>query len=123
MSMTVAALSETAAGERRVAITPEMAKKWRARGVRVLLQHDAGRAAGFPDAAYADVEFADAAAVLAQADLLACVLPPDDAALAQLRPGSVVVGQLRPHGAAARIAELAKGKLTEIGRASCRERV
>ena len=63
MSMTVAALSETAAGERRVAITPEMAKKWRARGVRILLQHDAGRAAGFPDAAYADVEFADAAAV------------------------------------------------------------
>jgi NAD(P) transhydrogenase subunit alpha len=112
MSMTVAALCETAAGERRVAITPEMAKKWRARGVRVLLQHDAGRAAGFPDAVYADVEFADAAAVLAQADLLTCVLPPDDAALAQLRPGSVVVGQLRPHGASARIAQLVNARLT-----------
>ena len=87
MSMTVAALCETAAGDRRVALTPEMAKKWRARGVRVLLQHDAGRAAGCPDAAYADVEFADAAAVLAQADLLLCVLPPDDAVLAQL-PGA-----------------------------------
>ena len=49
MPITVAALRETAAGERRVAITPEMAKKLRGKGLRVLLEHDAGRAAGFPD--------------------------------------------------------------------------
>ena len=70
MPITVAALRETAAGERRVAISPEMAKKMRARGLRVLLEHDAGRAAGFPDGSYVDVEFADAAGVLGQADLL-----------------------------------------------------
>ncbi len=83
MPITIAALRETAAGERRVAITPEMAKKLRGKGLRVLLEHDAGRAAGFPDAAYAEVEFADAAGVLAQADLLACVLPPEDAVFAR----------------------------------------
>lgn len=112
MSITVVALRETAAGERRVAITPEMAKKLRAKGLRVLLEHDAGSAAGFPDNLYVDVEFADSAAALAQADLLACVLPPPDDALARLREGAVVVGQLRPYGAPERVAVLTAHKLT-----------
>jgi H+-translocating NAD(P) transhydrogenase subunit alpha len=112
MSITVSALRETAAGERRVAITPEVAKKLRGKGLRVLLERDAGAAAGFPDASYADVEFADADQVIAQADLLACVLPPDDAVYARLREGSVIVGQLRPHGATARSQALAQHKLT-----------
>lgn len=112
MSITVSALRETAAGERRVAITPEVAKKLRGKGLRVLLEHGAGSAAGFPDASYAEVEFASAADVLAQADLLTCVLPPEDAALAHLHEGAIVLGQLRPHGAASRIAALAQKKLT-----------
>jgi len=37
MAFTVAALRETAAGERRVAITPETARKWQAAGGSVLL--------------------------------------------------------------------------------------
>jgi NAD(P) transhydrogenase subunit alpha len=112
MPITIAALRETAAGERRVAITPEMAKKLRGKGLRVLLEHDAGRAAGFPDSSYAEAEFADAASVLAQADLLACVLPPDDAVFAQLHEGAMVVGQLRPYGAAGRVAAITARKLT-----------
>jgi NAD(P) transhydrogenase subunit alpha len=112
MPITVAALLETAAGERRVAITPEVAKKLQAKGLRVLLERGAGAAAGFPDGAYAGVDFATAAEVLAQADLLACVLPPDDAVFAQMRPGSVVVGQLRPYGASARLAQLGQHRLT-----------
>jgi NAD(P) transhydrogenase subunit alpha len=112
MPITVAALRETAAGERRVAITPEVAKKLRSKGLRVLLEHDAGAAAGFPDASYADTEFADAATVRAQADLLACVLPPDDAVWGQLREGAIVVGQLRPYGAASRIAAMGARRLT-----------
>lgn len=112
MPITVAALRETAAAERRVAITPEMAKKLQAKGLRVVLERDAGRTAGFPDSAYAEVEFLDRAQVLAQADLLTCVQPPDDAALAQLREGSVLVGQLRPYGAAERVAAMAVHKLS-----------
>ncbi|MBD8878948.1 NAD(P) transhydrogenase subunit alpha [Rhodanobacter sp. 7MK24] len=112
MPITVAALRETAAGERRVAITPEMAKKLRGKGLRVLLERGAGAAAGFPDTVYADADFASAGEVLAQADLLACVLPPEDAVFAQLREGALVVGQLRPYGAPSRIAALAAHKLT-----------
>lgn len=111
MPVTIAALRETAAGERRVAITPEMAKKLRGKGLRVLLEHDAGRAAGFPDNAYAEAEFADAASVLAQTDVLACVLPPQDSVFAGMREDSVVVGQLRPYGAVQRIAALGARKL------------
>ncbi|QAU23046.1 NAD(P) transhydrogenase subunit alpha [Dyella sp. M7H15-1] len=112
MSIIVSALRETATGERRVAITPEVAKKLRGKGLRVLLERDAGAAAGFPDTSYADVEFADAAKVTSQADLLACVLPPDDGVLTCLREGSVIVGQLRPYAAATRMAMLAQHTLT-----------
>ncbi|MEO7073367.1 MAG: NAD(P) transhydrogenase subunit alpha [Rhodanobacter sp.] len=112
MPITVAALRETAPGERRVAITPEMARKLRAKGLQVMLELDAGKAAGFPDAAYAEVAFADAAAVLAQADVLACVQPPSDAALGALHEGAVVVGQMHPHDATARLDALAAHKLT-----------
>lgn len=111
MPITVAALRETAAGERRVAITPEVAKKLRGKGLRVLLERGAGDAAGFPDSTYADVDFADAAGVLAQADLLTCVLPPDDSVWPQLREGVIVVGQLRPYGAAVRIVAMGKRRL------------
>src|ERR1700761_231283 len=112
MPITVAALRETAAGERRVAITPEVAKKLRGKDVRVLLERGAGAAAGFPDSTYAEVEFADADSVLAQADIFTCVLPPEDNTWARLREGAVVVGQLRPYGAAARIVAMGKQRLT-----------
>ncbi|HET6431079.1 NAD(P) transhydrogenase subunit alpha [Dyella sp.] len=107
MPITVAALRETAAGERRVAITPEMAKKMHARGWRVMLERDAGASAGFPDGVYADATFGSAAEVCAQADVLACVLPPQDAVFGQLRERATVVGQLRPYGADARLAAMA----------------
>lgn len=111
MSITVSALRETAAGERRVAITPEVAKKLRGKGLRVLLEQHAGLAAGFPDASYSDVEFAAAHDVLAQADLLVSVSPPDDEVLGKLREGTLVVGQLRPYGASSRLDVLARRKL------------
>lgn len=112
MPITVAALRETADGERRVAITPEVAKKLRGKDVRVLLERGAGAAAGFPDDTYADVDFADADSVLAQADVFACVLPPDDSVWPRLREGTVVVGQLRPYGAAARQSAMSARRLT-----------
>ncbi|MBS0432673.1 MAG: NAD(P) transhydrogenase subunit alpha [Proteobacteria bacterium] len=112
MPTTVACLRETAAGERRVAITPETAKKYKARGLQVLLESGAGRSAGFLDGAYADARCADAGEVVAQADILLCVQPPDDARIAAMRAGTVLVGQLRPHGAVDRIAAYANRGLT-----------
>ncbi|HWG11335.1 MAG TPA: NAD(P) transhydrogenase subunit alpha [Rhodanobacteraceae bacterium] len=112
MPTTVACLRETAAGERRVAITPETAKKYKARGLRVLLESGAGRSAGFLDNSYADAQCVDAGEAVAQADILLCVQPPDDARIAAMKSGGVLVGQLRPHGAGERIAGYASRGLT-----------
>ncbi|MEO6968746.1 MAG: NAD(P) transhydrogenase subunit alpha [Rhodanobacteraceae bacterium] len=111
MPITIAALRETADGERRVAITPETAKKYAARGLRIVLERDAGASAGFPDTAYADVEFACAEALAAQADILLCVQSPDASRIAAMKQAAVLIGQLRPHGEPERLAQYAQRKL------------
>ena len=103
--ITVAVASETAAGERRVAITPEACKKLVALGAQVRVQRGAGLPAGFTDDAYAaaGAQFAgDAASTLGGADLVLCVQPPPAATLMQLKPGAALVGMLAPQADAAR---------------------
>jgi NAD(P) transhydrogenase subunit alpha len=95
-----------------VAITPETAKKYAARGVRVLLEHGAGDSAGFPDAAYADVEFGEADAVAGQADVLLCVQPPSNDRVSAMKEGAALIGQLHPHDASGRLVTYAQGKLS-----------
>ena len=68
--MRIAVLKEQAAGERRVAATPETVRKFVALGATVAVEAGAGDAAGHADAAYADAgaTIADRAATLAEAD-------------------------------------------------------
>jgi NAD(P) transhydrogenase subunit alpha len=113
MAACIVCIRETSPGERRVALTPETAKKFAGLGARVLLERGAGAAACFPDAAYAGVEFTDDAdAALAQADVLVCVQPPANEKLSKLRPGTLVVGLLAPHADPARVQAFVDGRLT-----------
>src|SRR6478736_4052699 len=112
MAVTVAFVAETAAGERRAAITPETCKKLLARGARVLLEPGAGAVAGFPDAQYADAAFAARAEVLAQADVLLCVQPPPAADIAAMHRGALLLGLLAPHADPGRIPSFAAAGLT-----------
>ena len=112
MPITIAALRETAANERRVAITPETAKKYKARGLRVLLERGAGEPAGFRDEAYVDAQCVDANEALAQADILLCVQPPEDTRAASMKSGVLLVGQLRPHGANERLSQYAQRQIS-----------
>jgi NAD(P) transhydrogenase subunit alpha len=91
---------ETAAGEARVAVTPETAKKLKAQGHAVRVQFGAGMAASAPDAAYAAVgaEVVDAATAYGS-ELVLKVRPPSLDELALMRPGSVLVGMLNPYDA------------------------
>jgi NAD(P) transhydrogenase subunit alpha len=115
MPGTVVAVRESEAGERRVALTPEIAKKLRAAGVSLLLQRDAGASAYFPDGGYADVEFADSAdAALARADVLLKVQPPSIDEIGRLREGSVVIGLLQPHADDARVRALQQRRITSF---------
>ncbi|MEW6704473.1 MAG: Re/Si-specific NAD(P)(+) transhydrogenase subunit alpha [Pseudomonadota bacterium] len=91
---------ETAAGETRVAVTPETAKKLKAQGHALRLQSGAGVAASAPDAAYqaVGVEVTDAAGALG-CDLVLKVRPPQAAELGLMKAGAAVVGMLNPFDA------------------------
>ena len=97
MAVGIRVLRDTAAGERRVAATPETVKKLVAAGAMVEVEQGAGAAAGFVDDAYVA-----AGAKIAgesgrdEADLVLCVQPPQAASLTQLKSGAVLVGMLHP---------------------------
>lgn len=96
-SRTLGVLKETFPGETRVALTPEVAKKF-AKDAKVLIERGAGDSASFPDAEYAaaGAELVDRAAVLAAADVLLTVRPPAPVDVARLKRGASVVGLLDP---------------------------
>ena len=105
MAVTIAAARERAAGERRVALTPETCRKFVAAGAQVRVERGLGDAAGFPDADYevAGAAFAaDAEAAFAGADIVLCVQAPAPALLQSLREGAVLVGMLQPDADPAR---------------------
>lgn len=88
---------ETAAGETRVAVTPETAKKYVAQGHVVCVQSGAGVAASATDAAYeaAGARIVDRAAALG-AGLVLKVQRPSADELALMKPGTALVGMLNP---------------------------
>ncbi len=88
---------ETAAGETRVAMTPETAKKLKAQGHTIKVQSGAGVAASVTDAAYvaAGAEITDRAGALG-AELVLKVRPPDADELTAMKSGAALVGMLNP---------------------------
>ena len=109
MAVTIGVARETAAGERRVALTPETCRKLVAAGASVRVERGLGRHAHFPDDAYAEAGAQlvdDAGTALGEADLVLCVQPPPVAAIERLREGAVLVGMLHPQADPARAAAL-----------------
>jgi NAD(P) transhydrogenase subunit alpha len=91
-------LRETEAGERRVAATPETAKKYIALGAEVAVEEGAGLSASIADEDYrgAGATVAPRDAVLRDADALLGVQGPDPASLKGAKPGALVVAALDP---------------------------
>ena len=98
--MLIGVPAETAAGETRVAVTPETAKKIIAQGHAVAVQSGAGVAASVTDAAYeaVGVQITDAAGALG-AELVLKVRAPSAAELKHMKSGSALVGMLNPFDA------------------------
>src|SRR5438270_7159597 len=88
---------ETAAGETRVALTPETAKKLKAQGHVLHVESGAGVAASAPDAAYSAVgaDIVDGAAAFG-ADLVLKVRSPSTDELPRMKRGAALVGMLNP---------------------------
>jgi NAD(P) transhydrogenase subunit alpha len=88
---------ETAAGETRVSVTPETAKKLKAQGHTLRIESGAGLAASVTDAAYeaAGAEITDRAGAFG-APLVLKVRAPDAQELALMASGAALVGMLNP---------------------------
>ena len=88
---------ETAAGETRVAVTPETAKKLKAQGHAIRVQSGAGVSASVTDAAYQAVgaEITDKAGAFG-AELVLKVRSPSADELPLMKNGTALVGMLNP---------------------------
>ena len=92
--MRVGVPRETAAGERRVALVPELVTKLSSSGIDVVVEPGAGEAASFTDDAFreAGAELGDPWA----AEVVAKVRKPSDEELGRLKSGQVLIGFLQP---------------------------
>lgn len=115
--MKIIALKETAANERRVSITPEVAKKLTDLGHQIIIETDAGKEAGFTNEAYeqAGATLAkDMKKSLSEADVVTHVSPPAGEELKSTKEGAILISLLKPHGNSALLKELAQAKLTSL---------
>ncbi len=117
--MKVAVVKETFPGEERVALIPAGVAVLKKAGCQVLLERNAGTAAGFSDAAYAEkgAQIVESRAELGEADVLLqlrCGGANGDGLdfdLQHLRPGQTVIGMCDPLGHPAAIQRLAESQI------------
>jgi proton-translocating NAD(P)+ transhydrogenase subunit alpha len=94
--MRIGVTKETAPGERRVALVPEVVSRLTGSGFVVLVEKGAGTAASFPDSAYAEAGASVVDDVLGQAEGIVKVRKPTADEAAKLRQGDVLIGFLEP---------------------------
>ena len=96
--MNIGVPRETAPGERRVALVPEVAGRVVRGGFTVLVERGAGSQAGFADEQYleAGARLVDTDELYAETDALVKVTKPSPAETSRLRDGVVLVAFLEP---------------------------
>jgi H+-translocating NAD(P) transhydrogenase subunit alpha len=96
--MRIGVPTETAAGEHRVALVPEVVGKLKARGLDVVVQSGAGADALLPDSAFADAgaQLTGDAAEIWGCEVVVKIAPPDPQEVRGLGSGSILVGFLAP---------------------------
>jgi H+-translocating NAD(P) transhydrogenase subunit alpha len=97
-AMRIGVPKETAAGEHRVALVPEVVSKLKAKGLDVVVQGDAGADAMLTDAAFiaAGAQIAGDAGEVWHSDVVVTIAPPDPQAIRGLGAGSILIGFLAP---------------------------
>lgn len=96
--MRIGVPTETAEGELRVALVPEVAGKLSRAGHEVIVQAGAGAGAMIPDSAYAEAgaTIAPDRATIDAADVVVAVAPPSIEQVSALKRDSVLIGFLAP---------------------------
>lgn len=106
---------ESRAGERRVAITPDVIGRLKQNGLDVTIESGAGTSAGFGDELYrtAGATISPTAA-FAEGDVVASVVPITIEQFGQLRPGTITISFLPIHSATESIAASVAAKATSF---------
>jgi NAD(P) transhydrogenase subunit alpha len=96
--MQIGVPKETAEGERRVALIPEVVGKLAGQGHEIVVQRGAGANAHIPDAMYeeAGAKLVDDAAAVYGADVVVKVAPPSTDETGRLKSDGVLIGFLAP---------------------------
>ena len=112
--MRIGVPKETAAGEHRVALVPEVVSKLKAKGLDVVVQSGAGDDALLTDAAFeaAGAQISADAATIWSSDIVLSIAPPDPQAIRGLGGGSILIGFLAPLTSPQTTSALAEAKAT-----------
>ncbi|HMD51883.1 MAG TPA: Re/Si-specific NAD(P)(+) transhydrogenase subunit alpha [Solirubrobacteraceae bacterium] len=112
--MRIGVPKETAAGEHRVALVPEVVGKLKAMGLDVVVQSGAGAGAMLSDAAFvaAGAEIAEDSREVWGADVVVTIAPPEPELIRGLGEGSILIGFLAPLTSPATTRALADAKAT-----------
>jgi len=107
---------ETASGEARVALVPEVAGKLVGAGTEVCVQRGAGAGALIPDESFAaaGATLVDAASEIFASDVVVKVAPPTVEEVGLLHTGSVLIGFLSPYSGGEHITALARSGATSF---------
>jgi len=115
MPVLIAVPKETAPGERRVAIHPEVAKKFAKLGASVVVENGAGASAGVADKDLVDATFeSSASALLGRGDVVFKVQAPTDAEIDAMKPGSVLVAFMQPGKNPEQVKKLLAKRITSL---------
>src|SRR5215210_797098 len=110
--MNVSVPKEVAAGERRVALVPEMVERLIQNGMQVTIEDGAGEGAHHPNSAYEQAGASIGGGL--SGDVIAKVAPPSAEEIGRLEQGSVVVGFLQPLTASHTVRALADRGVTSF---------
>lgn len=113
MPLLIGVPAETLAGERRLAVVPDVIKRYVDLGAQIRIQAGAGLPAHFHDDVFAGAQIvATAEEIYAEADVVLCVQPPSKAMIDIMRPGTVLLGLLQPWADKERLAQLCEKQIT-----------
>ena len=115
--MRIGSISENKILEKRVAITPEIAKKYISSGFDVTLSKDYGEHLGFKDQEYKTlgVKFlADEKEIITNSDIMLQLRLPSDDKLSFLREDQTLIGVLDSHQNKNKISDLIKKKINNF---------
>ena len=115
MPVVIGVLKETGHGEKRVAVVPEVVKKFKALGAELCIEQGAGNGSFISDNDFgAAIIAASSSDVFAGSEIILKVQPPTLDEIRLMRPGTILIGFLHPYQEPERAKLLCERKITSF---------